>query len=46
MAKIVALPFFALLLLGACETVEGFGQDLSTGGRVIQQESNEVQSEL
>lgn len=46
MSRIIVLPFVALMLLGACETVEGFGEDLSTGGRVIQEESNEVQAEL
>lgn len=32
--------------LSACETVEGFGEDVSAGGRAIEDASNEVQSDL
>ncbi len=44
MRRSLALPFLALMLLGACETIQGFGQDVSTGGRVIQQEAAETQA--
>ena len=36
----------AVMAVSACETVQGAGRDLSTAGRVVQQESAQVQSEL
>ncbi|RZW11811.1 MAG: entericidin A/B family lipoprotein [Rhodobacteraceae bacterium] len=36
----------AAFALAACETVDGFGQDVSTGGRAIQNASQEVQEDL
>jgi predicted small secreted protein len=32
-----------LSLLAACETVEGFGRDVETGGEVIQEQVEDVQ---
>jgi predicted small secreted protein len=39
------IPKFLLLLslLAACETVEGFGRDVETGGEVLQEQAEEVQ---
>ncbi|NND18427.1 MAG: entericidin A/B family lipoprotein [Silicimonas sp.] len=36
----------AAFALAACETVDGFGQDVSTGGQAIQNASQEVQEDL
>lgn len=36
----------SLLILGACETVEGVGRDVQAGGQAIQDASNDVQSDL
>ena len=32
-----------LSLLAACETVQGFGRDVETGGEVLQEQAEEVQ---
>jgi predicted small secreted protein len=32
-----------LSLLAACETVQGFGRDVQTGGAVLQEQAEEVQ---
>lgn len=40
------LTLTALVALAACETVEGFGQDVQSAGGAIQQSSNEVQRDL
>ena len=40
----IMLTLTALTLLAACETVEGFGQDVETAGEAIQEESNEAQN--
>jgi entericidin B len=32
-----------LSLLAACETVQGFGRDVESGGEVLQEQSQEVQ---
>lgn len=42
MTRIIAL-FAATLTLAACETVEGFGQDVEIAGEEIQETSNQVQ---
>ncbi|PYE85420.1 entericidin A/B family lipoprotein [Pseudoroseicyclus aestuarii] len=42
MARIITV-LFGLTLLAACETVEGAGQDISSAGNAISQESREVQ---
>jgi entericidin B len=44
MTKAIALV--ALLGLVACETIQGAGRDLETAGEVIQDEAQEVQSEM
>jgi predicted small secreted protein len=36
----------ALFGLAACETVEGFGEDVEAGGRVIQDTSDDVQDDI
>lgn len=36
----------AVLGLAACQTIEGLGQDVESGGEAIQDASNEVQSEI
>ena len=36
----------AALGLSACETVEGFGEDVSAGGEAIEDASNEVKDDL
>lgn len=44
MTKIkMSLPILAMLLLGACNTVVGAGEDLSRAGVVIQQEARAAQ---
>jgi predicted small secreted protein len=35
--------FLLLSLLAACETVQGFGRDVETGGAVLQEQAEEVQ---
>lgn len=42
----VRFVFFIImgLALAACETVEGFGEDVETGGEAIQEYSSDVQS--
>ncbi|MCA0042844.1 entericidin, EcnA/B family [Celeribacter litoreus] len=42
--KRVILMGAVLFSLAACETIEGAGQDISTAGGYIAQESREVQS--
>lgn len=32
-----------LSLLAACETVEGFGRDVETGGEILQEQVEDVQ---
>jgi predicted small secreted protein len=39
------LPFWQLGLV-ACETIQGAGRDLETAGEVIQDEAQEVQSDM
>lgn len=36
----------AVLALAACETVEGFGRDVETGGEAIQDASEDTQARL
>ena len=40
----IILTLAALTMLAACETVEGFGQDVENAGEAIQEESNEAQN--
>ncbi|WP_342069826.1 entericidin A/B family lipoprotein [Yoonia algicola] len=37
---------FSGLMLTACETVEGAGQDISAAGSALSEESRDVQSDL
>lgn len=37
---------FGLVILAACETVQGAGQDISSAGNAIFNASNEVQQDL
>jgi predicted small secreted protein len=37
---------FSGLVLAACETVQGAGQDISAAGSALSQESRDVQSDL
>ena len=40
------LALLTVLALGACETVEGFGRDVQSGGDAIEDYSNEVQDDI
>lgn len=40
----LTLSLFALLLLTACETAEGFGQDVENTGEFIEEEAAEAQA--
>lgn len=42
----LTLTATALLMLAACETVEGFGQDVENTGTLIEEGSEEVQDDL
>ena len=42
----ILLPLFALVVLTACETVEGAGRDLQTAGTVVTDEAQNAQSGL
>lgn len=44
MTRILAI--LAVFTVGACETVQGFGRDVETGGEVIQDTANDVQDDL
>ncbi|MBU2889201.1 entericidin A/B family lipoprotein [Celeribacter halophilus] len=44
--KRVMIMGLTLLALAACETIDGAGQDLSTAGDALSQESREVQSDM
>jgi entericidin B len=39
-----AFAILSVLVLAACETVEGAGRDIESAGEVITQESQEVQA--
>jgi predicted small secreted protein len=38
------LPVLALLALGACNTVQGVGEDVGTAGRTIQSEAAQAEA--
>jgi predicted small secreted protein len=40
------IPVLALLVLGACNTMQGVGQDVGAAGSAIEGEAAEVQSQL
>ncbi|MBO6602513.1 MULTISPECIES: entericidin A/B family lipoprotein [Paracoccaceae] len=42
----IALAFAALLGLAACETVDGFGQDVQAAGQGISEVAGEVQEDI
>ncbi|MEL7253943.1 MAG: entericidin A/B family lipoprotein [Pseudomonadota bacterium] len=44
--RFLPLAFLSLFALAACETVEGFGQDVENGGEALQDASNDVQADL
>ncbi|WP_417244804.1 entericidin A/B family lipoprotein [Celeribacter sp.] len=44
--KRVMMTGLTLLALAACETIDGAGQDLSTAGDALSQESREVQNDM
>lgn len=44
--RIYLTAFVALLGLAACETVEGFGQDVQNTGQVVQSGAQQVQNDL
>ena len=46
MKYLTLLPLLALMILSACETVQGAGRDLETVGEAITEESQNVQSDL
>ena len=45
MKYVSLLPLLALMILSACETVQGAGRDLETAGEAITEESQDVQAE-
>ena len=44
MKYLTLLPLLALMMLSACETVQGAGRDLQNAGEVITEESQDVQA--
>lgn len=44
MKRLTLLPLLALVILSACETVQGAGRDLETVGEAITEESQDVQA--
>ncbi len=42
----IFLIFTIPVALAACETVEGFGEDIETGGEALQDSADDVQSDL
>ncbi len=46
MRYLTLLPLLALMVLAACETVQGAGRDLENAGEVITEESQDVQAGL
>ena len=43
MKYLTLLPLLTLMVLSACETVEGAGRDLKNAGEVITEESQDAQ---
>ena len=41
--RLIALAPLALLALAACNTVEGFGQDVQSGGAAIEDAAEDAQ---
>lgn len=46
MTRILILPLLALLGLSACNTVEGVGQDIQSGGQAIEETADDAQASL
>ncbi len=44
MKYLTLLPLLALMILSACETVEGAGRDITTAGEAITAESKDAQT--
>lgn len=44
--KVVALLGLLGAALSACNTVEGFGEDVQAGGRAVERSANDVQKKL
>lgn len=42
MRKLIAILFFAAPLVAACNTVEGFGQDLERAGNHVERRAEEA----
>ncbi len=39
-------PFLFIIVVAACETVQGAGRDMQSAGQAITQESRDVQADL
>lgn len=46
MIRTVTLPLIALVLLTACETIEGAGRDLEDAGATISHEARQTQADM
>lgn len=44
MIRHMTLPLLALALLGACNTVQGAGEDLQAAGSAVSQEAQEAEA--
>ena len=44
--KLTYMMLAAFLLTTACQTVEGIGEDVESGGQAIQDVSNDVQDDI
>jgi predicted small secreted protein len=44
--RVYLLPVLALMMLSACETVQGVGRDVQSGGAALSDSSRQVQSDL
>ncbi|MEL6467830.1 MAG: entericidin A/B family lipoprotein [Pseudomonadota bacterium] len=44
--KLYLFALLSILALAACETAEGFGQDVQAGGEAISDVANDVQDDL
>ena len=46
MRRWVILPLVGLTFLAACETMQGVGQDIESGGEAISNQAAETQAQL
>ncbi|MEL6647489.1 MAG: entericidin A/B family lipoprotein [Pseudomonadota bacterium] len=44
--RFLPIAILSIFALAACETVDGFGEDVQSGGEAISDASQDVQSEL